>query len=176
MLAALAVANTSGTPTPVTQSVATPESARAPAVAMATVAALTPVTAPAPSIVAALLQELQFLGNEALVATVVARLAPPAGIPPTMAPQATPEPTARPPGVLRNASTGNLATPAPPAAGRAVGFLEANAANALYATGAMPRVLDSALTAAANGTPATLTPAEDSDEESVELTLVEALK
>ena len=56
-----------------------------------------------------------------------------------------------------------------------MGFLEAIAANALYATGAMPRVLDSALAAAANGTPATPTPAEDSDEESVELTLVEAL-
>ena len=176
MLATVAVANSSGTPAAQTQAAATPEAARASSVAMAAAAATASATTPAPLMMAALLQALQVPGNEAILAEVVEGLAPPAGTLPAMTPQALPAPTARPPSVLRNARTGTVATLAPPAAGRAVGFLDATAANALYATGAMPRVLDSALAAAANGTAGTPKPAEDPEEEGFEPTLVEALK
>ena len=180
MATALAAANTSGTPTPVTQADATPVSTGAPAIALAPVPALTQGAAPAPSMVAALLQVLQAPGNASLVAALVSGLAPPAGAPPTMATQATPTLTTRPPGVLRNTTPRPVAASAPPAAGQGVSFLNTAAAATLFATGAVPRVLDPALAAAAGGlptgTPATATTTMTSDEETVETTLVEALK
>ena len=103
---------------------------------------------------------------EALLAALVAGIVPPPGSPP-------PQGTAAPQGVLWNASA---VTPTTPAMERAVAFKDADAASALHANGMMPRVLGSTLAAAATVTTGAPAPAEESDEEGNDATLVEALR